>query len=679
MDSATSSSALPWEHDIYELYADKEAWKEGVHLEFKKSQTKLSEDLWETYSAFANTEGGIIILGVKDNGTVQGVENVPQQMKNLTTSLNNIEKVSCNVSLAPGMVESIELGGRNLIVIRVPKAEASQKPVYLNRNTSKAYFRQNESDICCTEDMLQQMLRDKSAESPTSRLVPYTSFSDIDPETWEQYRTIMRAFNPKHAWVRLNDQSLLERLGGYIRDKRTGLEGLTLAGLLMFGSDEAIRSNFQNHQINYYAYDGTEQLSSLRRWRNRITMDGTWAPNLFQFFYRVLPLISEPLRTPFKLNPDMTTAQGESSAHVAVREALANAIVHADYYGIGGIIVRQYTDRLELSNPGTLLVPKEHIYKGGLSRCRNGALQSMFQTIGVVDKAGTGVDKILTGWLDQCLIPPSVDEERNGLNRVTWTLPYMGLLPKSYEAELMRLIGVRLYDSLDAVRRNILMIVQAQGSAGHKEIHRLLPFIHSVDLTRILSSLVQSGFLRSEGHAVATRYSLAAVAPHTAEINSTHKEGVAPHISSTSSSHKEGVAECTDGDISTYNGDTPLHISENSSTHKEGVAPHISNISSTHKEPGITFLQVEESLSEELRAALVAYRNKKRNSREETDDMILAICRGRWVTLPILSQLLNRNAGSLRERHLQGLSRYGQLRRRYDSPNHWNQAYTTEE
>ncbi len=432
----------------------------------------------------------------------------------------------------------------------------------------------------------------------------------------------------------------------------------------MFGSDVAIRTYFQHYQINYYAYDGTEQVSSLRRWRNRITMDGTWAPNLFQFFYRVLPLIGEPLRTPFKLNPDMVTAQGESSAHVAVREALANAIVHADYLGIGGIIVRQYTDRLELSNPGTLLVPKEHIFKGGLSRCRNGALQAMFQAIGVVDKAGTGVDKILTGWLDQCLVPPSVEEERNGLNRVTWTLPYMGLLPRSNEAELMRLFGAQRYDDLDAVRRNILMIVQAQGSAGHKDIHRLLPFIHSVDLTRLLSGLVQSGFLRSAGHATATRYGIAASAPHTGEISSTHKEGLAPHTGEISSTHKEGLASHTGGI---------------SSTHKDGAAPHTSEVSSTHKEPDSALAQLEESFPDELKAALAAYRSRKRNSREETDDMILAVCRGRWVTLPVLSRLLNRNAGSLRERHIQGLSRYGKLRRRYDNPNHWDQAYMTVE
>ncbi len=169
MDSATSSSALSWEHDIYELYADKEAWKEGVHLEFKKSQTKLSEDLWETYSAFANTEGGIIILGVKDNGTVQGVENVPQQMKVLTDTLNNISKLNINLSVEPGMVETVELAGHTVIVIRVPKAKVAQRPVYLNGNLGLTYVRQHSSDTKCRLERLQQMLRDKErgiANSP---------------------------------------------------------------------------------------------------------------------------------------------------------------------------------------------------------------------------------------------------------------------------------------------------------------------------------------------------------------------------------------------------------------------------------------------------------------------------------------------------------------------------------
>ncbi len=214
MDSSTLASALSWELNIRELYASEETWQESVHLEFKKSQTKLSDDLWETYSAFANTEGGIIILGVKDNGTIQGVDNVPQQMKNLAANLNNIEKVSCNVSLAPGMVEDMELDGKAIIVIRVPKADTSQKPVYINGNMAKTYYRQNEADILCRGEMLQQMFRDRSRESATGRLVPYTTWTCIDKASWQGYKNRMQSFRPGHAWLELEDRELMEKLGG---------------------------------------------------------------------------------------------------------------------------------------------------------------------------------------------------------------------------------------------------------------------------------------------------------------------------------------------------------------------------------------------------------------------------------------------------------------------------------
>ncbi len=506
METALTSSALPWELDIRELYRNKELWKEGMHLEFKRSKVKLSDDLWESYSAFANTEGGIIILGVEDNGTVTGLENIAQQLKNLTANINSIEKASVNVSADPGMISDMELNGRRVIVLRVPKATAEQKPVYLNRNTSKTYFRQHESDVLCPESMVQQMLRDKSADSPTSRLVPYTTLDCIDSETWKQYYDRFRFLRGEHAWTQMDQRTLLQRLGAYIVDHATGQEGLSLAGLLMFGTDFAIHEFYPRYQINFFEYSGVEINNSLHRWVDRITIDGTWTPNLLQFFFRVLHRITEPLRRPFKQKPDRVTAEGDSSGHVAVREALANALIHADYAGDCGITIRKFPDRLELSNSGTLLVAKEDIFRGGFSNCRNGALQTMFQAIGLVDKAGSGIDKILTGWIDQWLDSPRV-EEKNHPAQVTWTLPYVSLMPATTEADLIRRFKKR-YEELDAHSRRILLCVSVLEKATHREIHRMSSFFHPIDLSRLLTKLVHFGFLRSEGNASAIKYSL---------------------------------------------------------------------------------------------------------------------------------------------------------------------------
>ena len=74
--------------EVEDLMDSAEGWREGLHMEFKASREKLSSDLWSSYSAFANTDGGIIVLGVEDNGRIVGVSNVAVQLKALHAQLN---------------------------------------------------------------------------------------------------------------------------------------------------------------------------------------------------------------------------------------------------------------------------------------------------------------------------------------------------------------------------------------------------------------------------------------------------------------------------------------------------------------------------------------------------------------------------------------------------------------
>ena len=95
-------------------------------MEFKASREKLSSDLWSSYSAFANTDGGIIALGVEDNGRIVGVSNVAVQLKALHAQLTNPQKLSVNLSSEPGMIEAVQLRGKSVILIRAPKAQIFQ-------------------------------------------------------------------------------------------------------------------------------------------------------------------------------------------------------------------------------------------------------------------------------------------------------------------------------------------------------------------------------------------------------------------------------------------------------------------------------------------------------------------------------------------------------------------------
>lgn len=204
-----TASSSPWTSKISTLYGKKTLWKEGPHLEFKKSKTKLSDDLWESYSAFANTGGRIIIFGVDDHGRVEGVENADQQIKNLINCLNNPEKVSVNLTSSTQSPEKVLIESKSIIIIRVPSATNSQKPVYLKGNLSQTYFRQNESDIKCSSSQIQQMLRDKCEEDLSAKFIPDTNWECVDSASWTSYRKRMNSYAPDHPWNELDDKGLL--------------------------------------------------------------------------------------------------------------------------------------------------------------------------------------------------------------------------------------------------------------------------------------------------------------------------------------------------------------------------------------------------------------------------------------------------------------------------------------
>lgn len=399
---------------------------ERVDVECKAAESTVPKSAYESYSAFANTNGGYIFLGILENRKkktfkerfeIQGIANADNQIKDLWNTFNS-NKVNVNILIDENIYPVTE-GDVTVIVIDVPRADYKTKPVYIGENPYKGTFKRNyEGDYHATEYEIRAMIRDQY-DGNDDMVVEYSTMDDIDEETLKAYRQIFRIKNPDHVWSSYDDKRFLTMLGGYRKDKKKNIEGLTLAGLMMFGKGFSIRDEFSNIFMDYR---DESDVSDDVRWNDRITYDGTWENNLFNFFTKVTRKLTADLPKPFKL--DGMQRVDDTPVHKAVREAFVNLIIHSDYLMDAGVLkVIKLSNGFAFSNPGLLKISKEEIYRGGNSRARNPKMQTMLRMVGFGDNAGSGFPLILNTWKENGWVEPEL-EENFGLNQVTLTLSF---------------------------------------------------------------------------------------------------------------------------------------------------------------------------------------------------------------------------------------------------------------
>ena len=140
-------------------------WRENNRLEAKLATGGLPQSLWETYSAFANTYGGGILLGVEElpdhSLRVQGLLDAQEMVEELCAMLDDRRVVSANI-LAEDQIRVAEVDGAQIIVMEVPPAPRDQLPVYLGKNPfTGSYRRSGDGDYHCTWGEVVTMLGDR--------------------------------------------------------------------------------------------------------------------------------------------------------------------------------------------------------------------------------------------------------------------------------------------------------------------------------------------------------------------------------------------------------------------------------------------------------------------------------------------------------------------------------------
>ena len=495
------------EQSIFSLLNDEFLPNEYFEIEYKSGKDGFPKELWKSYSAFANTNTGIIVIGVQDKKGILNIEGLSGEQielykKQFWNDCNNPNTVSRNL-LSNDDVRVISIKNKNLLVFRIPFASRTERPVYLTRNPlGNTYKRNHEGDYRCTDEEVKRMLADSSAELQRDSLVLEDfTIDDFDKTSVKQFRQLFISSKPGHPWHVLDDIELFRKIGAYRIDRKTKKEGITLAGLLMFGKSDSIK---EQDALPDFFPDFRERLSMDEkiRWTDRICPDGTWENNLFQFYLKVWPKLSSTLPKPFQLNKDERV--DESPTHIALREAFINALVHADYSLSGNIIIEIDTEKFMFSNPGTLLVSIYQYYSGGISECRNPALQQMFMLIGRAEKAGSGVDKIMSGWQESHWRRPYLEIE-NQPDRIKLTLPMFSIIPEAVLNELSTVFDDVSHLSADEL--TALSFCQIEGSISNQRLQYVLN-MHSTDITNLLKKLCSENYLESDNNGRWTIYKI---------------------------------------------------------------------------------------------------------------------------------------------------------------------------
>lgn len=346
---------------------------ENQIVEFKKSTTDITKDVYESVCAFSNREGGHIFLGINDNGQILGIQSdcIDRMKKDFVTSINNENKMYPPLYLVP--VE-YEYEGKHILYIRVPISPS------VCRCKGKIYDRNHESDLDITnhEQMVYQLYARKQDTYYVNKVFPIFSVSDLRHELIDRVREMTKVRTNNHPWRSMSDEELLRSANLILTDTATGKESITLAAILLFGSDNLIYSVLAHHKT-----DAIFRVYNTDRYDDRDVI----LTNLLDSYDRLLAFGEKHLNDLFTIDGIVSV----SSRNKILREIISNLLAHRDYSS--GYVAK-------------MIIEKEQLYTENANRShgfgnlnlstfepfpKNPPISKVFREIGLADELGSGM------------------------------------------------------------------------------------------------------------------------------------------------------------------------------------------------------------------------------------------------------------------------------------------------
>jgi ATP-dependent DNA helicase RecG len=427
---------------------------ENLITEFKREYT---EEIKKTITAFANTEGGTLYIGVNDDKTITGVANPDDILLQITNAVRSAIKPDVTLFVD---FKTEKTGKAAVIVVTVQKGTAC--PYYLAGKGIRpegVYVRQGASSVPASETAILNMIK------------------ETDGEKYEEVRSLNQdlTFNATKEFFKTENVPFGQHQQKSLRLQTT--DGVyTNLGLLL--SDQSV------HTIKLAVFEGLEK----EIFKDRREMSGSLLKQLnetydyLNVYNRNYAEVKELIRSEKRDYPED-----------ALREALLNALVHRDYSFSSSILISIFEDRIEFVSVGGLPkgVSLDDILLG-LSVPRNENLANVFYRLRLIEAYGTGIPKIMRSY-DGYMRKPELQATGNAFKI---TLPNRNTNNRR---------GTGNGASFNENEERVIALLEKQSEIVRKDVEANLTISQAMAV-RILRGLVDKGAIRVIGGGKKTRY-----------------------------------------------------------------------------------------------------------------------------------------------------------------------------
>jgi len=467
-----------------DLLQELQSVDESHRIEAKRC-AQIDRSVMETVCAFANEPGlggGYLLLGVARDphdlfGTayeIVGVSNPDKLQSDLASQCASV----FNRPLRPRVsVEALQ--GKTLIVVYVPEVAPTDKPIYLsNLGLPRGAFRRvGSTDQEGSEDDLITLYAGHQTDTFDGAVLHDTDLTDIDAAAVEDYRRQRFKINPNAEELSWNDQDLLRSLGAITRQD-SELKP-TVAGLLLFGTPQALRRCFPMMRIDYIRVPGRQWVEDPA---HRFDTMEIRAP-LLTAIRRATNAVRDELLQSFSLPEGAIEREDDPALPLRViREAIVNAVMHRSYRIHGAIQVIRYANRLEVRNPGHSIKAEEQLGEPG-SETRNPRIAAVLHEVNVAETKGSGIRAMRELMVQHDLLPPTFESTRRP-DQFVATFLFHHFLGKDDLTWLRRLTSEPLNDE----EARALVFVRESGAidnAAYRSINRTDTLNASTHLRRL--------------------------------------------------------------------------------------------------------------------------------------------------------------------------------------------------